>query len=762
MYDEWLKLSRLPNRVVVVGVAATYFFNGGRLSIAVAFVLIYMMAHREMMKAGIDEVTKVKTTGEKSSCCSGKSGGCGSTNAVDGSKKKTKGCCGGACKSKGGKSVEIKKNNVDESSYPIAIDFTNAFKAPGGGSAKVKKVPKLISGQKSVKKADGLVKQALTISKEKLLASQVYVFYSSLQGMASRSARRVVEILKKLEKLEKEPLLMNLDEIDDLNSYFVDVPDEAALYIFVVPSYDSDSPLDYFLETMQENFNDFRIDKYPLSKLVGYTVLGVGDSESWPEKFCYQAKDVDEWIAKLGGRRIYPLGRVCVKFGGDPKVEEWAELLAETLKDDEPILYEYDESVDDKENQDIDAADDSLVDLEDIGGSGDVKQSSELKKMVAKDGPTYKNLVKQGYAIVGSHSGVKICRWTKSDLRGRGSCYKHSLFNIVSSRCMELTTSLACSSKCVFCWRHGTNPVAKNWRWEVDEPDYILENALQAHYSKIKQMRGVPNVVAERFALAFKVAHCALSLVGEPIMYPYINRFVKLLHEKHISSFLVCNAQHPEQLENLGKVTQLYISIDAPTKQELKKIDRPLFSDFWERMLRCLEILRTTQSHQRTVFRLTLLKGFNMADASAYVDLVMKARPCFIEVKGATFCGSSDGNGNPLTMQNIPFNEECVKFVKCLTSELQKRYLNYDVAAEHAHSNTILIADTKFKKEDGWYTHIDFERFFELLKSGEPFTNTDYMAKTPEWALFGNGGFAPGNVRFYRKKKNANKEVTVA
>jgi tRNA wybutosine-synthesizing protein 1 len=36
--------------------------------------------------------------------------------------------------------------------------------------------------------------------------------------------------------------------------------------------------------------------------------------------------------------------------------------------------------------------------------------------------------------------------------------------------------------------------------------------------------------------------HCALSLVGEPIMYPEINRFVELLHGKGISSFLVTNA----------------------------------------------------------------------------------------------------------------------------------------------------------------------------------------------------------------------------
>ena len=40
----------------------------------------------------------------------------------------------------------------------------------------------------------------------------------------------------------------------------------------------------------------------------------------------------------------------------------------------------------------------------------------------------------QGYKIIGSHSGVKLCRWTKSQLRGRGGCYKHSFYGIESHR----------------------------------------------------------------------------------------------------------------------------------------------------------------------------------------------------------------------------------------------------------------------------------------------------------------------------------------
>lgn len=96
-------------------------------------------------------------------------------------------------------------------------------------------------------------------------------------------------------------------------------------------------------------------------------------------------------------------------------------------------------------------------------------------------------------------------------------------------------------------------------------------------------------------------------------MYPQINKFIALLHEKGISSFLVTNAQFPDAirysylkylfskvmcnlsidfLRTLSPVTQLYLSIDASTKESLKKIDRPLFRDFWERFIDSLIALR--------------------------------------------------------------------------------------------------------------------------------------------------------------------------
>ena len=103
-----------------------------------------------------------------------------------------------------------------------------------------------------------------------------------------------------------------------------------------------------------------------------------------------------------------------------------------------------------------------VVDMEDIGSlmsnaqRAALKQaldgSSESREMVTK--LQRKALTKEGYRIIGTHSAVKLCRWTKNQMRGRGGCYKHTFYGITSYQCMEATPSLACANKCVFCWRH--------------------------------------------------------------------------------------------------------------------------------------------------------------------------------------------------------------------------------------------------------------------------------------------------------------------
>ena len=640
-------------------------------------------------------------------------------------------------------------------------------------------------------------------SQSEPLSIQPLIFFSSLTGTTEQLSKAVV---KRLERFSSQtPVVLKPETHDlsyiDLDDYFISGPKLPTpqsgtrfFYLLLIPSYDIDTILNTFLAHLDETHNDFRIDTSSLSVLAGYSVFGIGDKEGWPSEekgFCSQALEVDRWMAKLTGRkRAYPLGLGDVKSNVNQALDDWVNGITSVLQDlistgslgeGVPGSGDAIESEDEEEvfedDPDVDFPDSGrnkrrklakAADLEDVGGTGGLPLAVDfttyssskpngavpLKAMVPKESPTYAALTKQGYTIVGSHSGVKICRWTKSALRGRGSCYKNSFYGIASHLCMETTPSLSCSNKCVFCWRHGTNPVSTTWRWEVDDPQMIFDGAKEGHYKKIKMMRGVPGVRSDRFEEAMRIRHCALSLVGEPIFYPRINEFVGLLHSEHISSFLVCNAQHPQQLRELQRVTQLYVSIDASNRDSLRKIDRPLHRDFWERFQTCLDILREKRFVQRTVFRLTLVKGFNVEDeVEGYADLVAKGLPCFIEIKGATFTGPASS----LTMQNIPFYEEVVTFVEALDKALAKRGLEYGIGAEHAHSCCVLLASKRFYINGKWNTIIDYNRFFSLLDSGVDFGPEDYCAETPEWALWGNGGFDPRDERVDRKGRPKNK-----
>jgi tRNA wybutosine-synthesizing protein 1 len=313
--------------------------------------------------------------------------------------------------------------------------------------------------------------------------------------------------------------------------------------------------------------------------------------------------------------------------------EESQNELDENGEDEDRSEYESDDDDDD------DNREPEVMDLEDMGDS--IAAASQSKSSSASPGappremvtPSQaKSLKKEGYRLIGSHSAVKLCRWTKHQLRGRGGCYKHTFYGITSYQCMEATPSLACANKCVFCWRHHKNPVGKEWRWKTDDPHYIVDEAVKTHVQMIKEARGIPGVQMDRWKEAHTVRHCALSLVGEPIMYPRIDELLGDLHSRRISTFLVTNGQHPSAIAGLRPITQLYVSVDAPTRESLIAIDRPLFSDAWERLSQSLESLR--DKGQRTVARLTVVKGWNSDELEGYARLIALGCVSLVEVKG--------------------------------------------------------------------------------------------------------------------------------
>ncbi|NWY44196.1 TYW1 synthase, partial [Sylvia atricapilla] len=638
----------------------------------------------------------------------------------------------------------------------------------------------------------------------------VKIFYGSQTGTAKRFAKTLAEAVASL-NLPVE--VINMGDYDPEDG-LVEETTSRNICVFLVATYTEGQPPEsaaWFCKWLEEAANDFRVGKSFLQGL-RYAVFGLGNS-AYVDYYNTVGRRMDRWLWMLSASRIMTraegdcnvtqskhgsieadfeawktkfLTRLQVLCKGERKPcsgkckkgkckssgkqsKESSDLEHGTSEHENTEAEELFESSSEEEA----GGTDSVIDVEDLGNiMGHMKKAKvllfggswcqsvwvPLGIFVCQFLQTKLNCLMicvlfSGYKLIGSHSGVKLCRWTKSMLRGRGGCYKHTFYGIESHRCMEATPSLACANKCVFCWRHHTNPVGTEWRWKMDQPEVILQEAIEKHQNMIKQFKGVSGVKAARLEEALAVKHCALSLVGEPIMYPHINRFVRLLHQHGISTFLVTNAQFPEEIRRLEPVTQLYVSVDASTKESLRRIDRPLFKDFWQRFLDSLKALAEKQ--QRTVYRLTLVKAWNVDEVKAYADLISLGKPDFVEVKGVTYCGESSASS--LTMANVPWHGEVVSFVQ----ELARLLPDYGIACEHEHSNCLLMAHSKFQVEGEWRTWIDYSRFQELVREYEQsggsrtFTAAEYTARTPPWALFGarERGFDPLDVRFQRKHK---------
>jgi len=310
---------------------------------------------------------------------------------------------------------------------------------------------------------------------------------------------------------------------------------------------------------------------------------------------------------------------------------------------------------------------------------------------------------KQHYRVIGNHSAVKICGWTKDMIKKKGSCYKHKFYGIQSHRCLQMTTSISCANRCTFCWRDYKAPVSKDWQWEIDDPTEIIEGSIKAQKKLIEGFKGNPDASSELVKQSFEPKHVALSLTGEPITYPRFNELCMEFHKREISTFVVTNGQYPEAIENLDMVTQLYISVDAPNKEALKAVDKPLFSDYYERLKKSL--IAMSKKPFRKAIRLTLIKDQNMIDLEGYKDLLLLGNPDFIEVKAYMWVGASRER---LSRDHMPSMHE----VRTFAIELAKLLPDYEIANEQEESWVVLLAKKTYNKK----TWIDYNKFFKDLK----------------------------------------------
>ena len=291
-----------------------------------------------------------------------------------------------------------------------------------------------------------------------------------------------------------------------------------------------------------------------------------------------------------------------------------------------------------------------------------------------------KDLVRQHYKVVGNHSAVKLCTWTKKSLRDEGVCYKEKFYGIKSHGCLQMTPNITCDQRCRFCWRviEKTNIDIEKW----DEPRDIIDGAIEGQRLLLSGFKGFEGTNMEKFREAQNPTNVAISLLGEPLLYPRISDFIEEFHKMGVVTFLVTNSQHPEILSRIAQPKQLYISVDAPDPETYLKLDRPHNKDYWSRLLESLEVMNSFSS--RKVLRLTMVKGWNIHSHEKYAKLIEKANPDFIEVKSYMHVGSSMKR---LPREAMPKHQEVKEFAEKVVEES-----GYSYKDEQAASRVVLLA----------------------------------------------------------------------
>ncbi|MBT4165540.1 4-demethylwyosine synthase TYW1 [archaeon] len=308
-------------------------------------------------------------------------------------------------------------------------------------------------------------------------------------------------------------------------------------------------------------------------------------------------------------------------------------------------------------------------------------------------------LKKQHYVLIGKHSAVQICRWTKNSLREQGHCYKQQFYGIKSHLCCQMSPSVGfCQNRCLHCWRaieltEGNKMSEK----QTDNPETIIQGCIQAQQKLLNGFKGNPKTNLTKFKQAQEPENFAISLTGEPTLYPKLGELIQQLREKGKSTFIVTNGLQPETLKKLQKnkqlPTQLYVSLNTPNEKMFKKWHKSTIKDAWKKLNQTLNLFPKLKT--RKVIRMTLVKNANTKPEhiEQYSELIKKAQPDFIEVKGFMSVGFSR-NRKGMGYDAMPTHEEIRDYAERIAISLKN---NYKILDEHERSRVILIGKDKSK-----------------------------------------------------------------
>ncbi len=305
-----------------------------------------------------------------------------------------------------------------------------------------------------------------------------------------------------------------------------------------------------------------------------------------------------------------------------------------------------------------------------------------------EENETRKTLEKQGYHFVGTHkhSAVKTCLWLRKSIRGEGNCYKGKFYGISAHRCVQMTPSIFCNQRCVHCWRpleaFNINIRTEEVVW--DSPEEIVEGCIKEQKRLISGFKGSPKTNKDVFAEAEVPKHAAISLIGEPTLYPYLNELIQEFHSHGMTTFVVTNGTNPEVLREISP-SQLYLSLNAPDEAIYKKVAH---ANYWSQIKESLKEIRRKKGRTRTVIRITCIEGRNRVKPDGYAELLEIAKPDFVEVKAYMHIGYSRKR---LSREAMPAHSRVKEFASEIV-ELLASASNYKIVDESEISRVVLIS----------------------------------------------------------------------
>lgn len=241
--------------------------------------------------------------------------------------------------------------------------------------------------------------------------------------------------------------------------------------------------------------------------------------------------------------------------------------------------------------------------------------------------------------------------------------------------------------RCLFCWRVQSGDSGLKWtetsRSKWDPPEEVVEGCLKAQQKLLSGYKGNPKADKEKYREALTPKHAAISLAGEPTLYPYLGDLIGEFHRRGLTTFLVSNGTIPEALSRLNKEpTQLYVSVCAPDKSTFIKTCRPQIPNAWEKLKETLSLLPSFKCPK--VVRLTLVRDLNLKNPEVYARLLEKANPTYVEPKAYMHVGFSRLR---LGFENMPSHREIRTFADKLAEET-----GYKVLDEAPESRVVLLS----------------------------------------------------------------------